>query len=209
MLITSIVRKDDKTVTVNFNNGDVLFLSYEVFLKSGLRKNDEVSEDRFLSLIKENRLFHLKQKAFRYLGRRLHSVKELKIKLRQKDYDSELIEEIVNELTEKNYLNDYEFAFQFTEENIRNKLWGKSKLEAELLKRGVARDVIEKVISEKLSGGNKIENAALLLQKKIKSLNRNKLTDDKFKLKLVTFLYGKGYDYDTIKQAVDECFKEE
>ncbi len=208
MKVSNIVKKDEKSVTISFDNGEVLFLSNEIFVKSGLRRNDEVSEGLFSSLIKENRLFHLKQKAFRYLGRRLHSVKELKTKLRQKDYDDDLIDEVINDLSGKNYLNDYEFASQFAEENIRNKLWGKAKLESELLKKGVSRNIIELVISEKLSGGNKVENAVVLIQKKIKSFNRTKLTDDKIKIKLISFLAGRGYDYDTIRQALDVYLKE-
>ena len=92
MKITRIAKKDSANVIIEFDNGEPLFLSVEIFMKSGLRKNDEISEDRFLFLVRENKIFYIKQRAFRYLGRRLHAKSELKTKLLQKRYESDLID---------------------------------------------------------------------------------------------------------------------
>ena len=205
MKIDKIVRKDDRSVTVHLDNDDVLFLANEIFLKNGLRKGDDISEGLFSSLIKENRIFHLKQKAFRYLGRRPHSVNELRLKLRHKDYDNDLINEVIGELTAKNYLNDYDFAIQFADENIKNKLWGEAKVKAELMKKGIDGKVIDRVLSEKFSERDVLGNAVILLKKKFKTIDKNKLGDQKTKFKLASFLANKGYDYDIIRQAIDEC----
>ncbi len=208
MRIISVTKKNDKNVAVALDNDEVLFLSYEIFMKSGLRKGDLISEDLFSSLVEENRIFFLKQRAFRYLGRRLHSVKELKLKLRQKDYEDRLIEKVIEELKEKNYLNDYEFAVQFADENINNKLWGRLKLEAELRKKGIDVEIIEAVLIKKLTGRDDAGNAVLLLQKKLRTIDGTKLNEEKTKLKLMNYLAGKGYDYDAIRHAVEECLKE-
>ena len=84
MKINRIVNKGAKDVIIHFEDDEFLILALEVFLKSGLKKNDELSDERFSFLIRENRLYHIKQRAFRYLGRRLHSASELRTKLRQK-----------------------------------------------------------------------------------------------------------------------------
>ena len=207
MRIISVTQKDDRNVSIVLDNEKVLFLSNEIFMKSGLRKGNEISEDLFSSLVEENRSFFLKQKAFRYLGRRLHSVKELRLKLRRKDCDDRLIELVVEELKDKNYLNDYDFAVQFTDENIKNKLWGRAKLESELRKKGIEREIIDEVLREKLTGESEAENAVLLLQKKLETLDIKKSNEEKTKLKLINYLAGKGYDYDAIRQAVEECLK--
>jgi regulatory protein len=203
MRIERIEKKNDKDVTITLDDGEKLFLSYDIFLKNGLKKNDEISESRFSFLIEENQKFHLKQKAFRYLGRRLHSSYELKLKLKQKGYRQELIELIIAELINSNYINDYEFASLFAEENIRNKLWGRKKLEAELFRKGIDRSIISKVTDEKFYNGDELSAAMELGRKKIKSLSSRGIENEKLKTKLVSFLLTKGYEYDTCRRVIE------
>ncbi len=206
MKILKVVKKDEKNVAIYLDNNEALFLSNEILIKNGLRKNDEISEDRFAYLIKENQLFYLKQKAFKLLGRRLHSVRELKIKLSQKGYETQNIDTVVSELIHSGYLNDYEFAFQFSEENIKNKLWGANKISAELKKRGIDRDIISRVLNEKFPSGNSSRNAAQLVEKKMKSISGKNIEPQKLKVKLLSFLASRGYDYETSKNVVEKYF---
>jgi len=98
MIVTRIVKKGKKDVTIHFDDDKFLILALEVFLKSGLKKGDELSDDRFSFLIEQNKLFHIKQKAFRLLGRRQHASSELRRKLWQRDYEQELIDKVVDDL---------------------------------------------------------------------------------------------------------------
>jgi len=41
MIITRVVKKDDTNVIVYLDNNEKLYLSYEVFLRNGLRKDLE------------------------------------------------------------------------------------------------------------------------------------------------------------------------
>ena len=148
MRINRIVNKGTKDVIIHFDDDEILILALEVFLKSGLKKNDELSDDRFSVLINENRLFHIKQRAFRYLGRRLHSESELKTKLIQKGYEVKLINQGIKELKEKNYLDDSEFATVFVEEKFRSKMWSERKLKSELIKKGVKSVIISDVLNQ-------------------------------------------------------------
>ena len=203
MKILRIVKKDEKNVVLYFDNNEKLYLSYEVFLKSGLRKNDDIPEDRFSFLVNENKIYFLKQKAFRYLGRRLHSAYEIKLKLKQKNYDNDLIDSIIEELKISNYINDYDFAKMFAEENIKNKFWGRRKVESELFKRGIERETILQVLSEKFSGENEINKALELGKKKLKTLLNRNLGDDKVMSKLISFLITRGYDYETSRRTAE------
>ncbi len=203
MKIDKVVKKDEKNVVIFFDNEEKLIIAYEVFLKNGLRKNDEVSESRFSFLIEQNQIYFLKQKALHLLGRRHHSSHELKIKLRQKGYKPEFIEQIVTELNSKGLLNDYEFAMSFSEENIKNKFWGKKKVESELFKKGIDREIISRVIQEKFPEGNELDNALALGRKKMKLIRMRKIDPDKLRSKLYSFLLSKGYDYEICKRAVE------
>ena len=106
MKITRIIKKGARDVVIHFENDEKLILAVDVFLKSGLKKFDDISDDRFFLLIEKNKKYHIKNRAFRLLGRRHHSTSELKQRLWQKDYDKKLIDAVVEELVAANYLND-------------------------------------------------------------------------------------------------------
>lgn len=204
MRILRAAKKGTRQVQIELDNGSNLFLAYEVFLKSGLRKDDEISEDRFSFLVEENRLFYIKQRAFRLLGRRLHSEAELRRKLTGKDYPKYLIDRVVDELIDKGYLNDREFAKQFADEKIKGRLWGGNKIASELFRRGIEREIVYDTVSDKLPEESSLQSALLLAEKKLKLLSHKNLDSRKLTEKIITYLMGKGYDYDTAKEAAGQ-----
>jgi regulatory protein len=208
MKILRVVKKDDRNIVLHFDNDEKLVLDYEVFVKSRLRKSDDISEEQLSLLISQNSIHNIKRTAFKLLSRRLHSVNELRIKLKQKKLSNDLIEIVIDELKAKDLLDDFKFAGQFSEENIRNKLWGKGKLKAELIKRGVSHEIISKVLEEKFPEREDLSNAILLSKKKLKLLSSRKLEKEKLESKILSFLYSRGYDYDTSRQAVNEVMKD-
>ena len=204
MIINRIVNKGAKDIIIHCDDDEFLILTLEVFLKSGLKKNDELSDERFSFLIRENRLYHIKQRAFRYLGRRLHSASELRTKLRQKGYEIEMIDKVICELKDKNYLDDSEFASVFVEEKFRSKMWSENKLKAELIKKGVKSSIISEVLSNKFSKDVNYNNALTVALKKYKILQERNLDLQTTKKKLISFLNTRGYNYETIKQVCDK-----
>ena len=57
MKIERVSRKDEKNVSVFFDNGERLILSEDTFYSSGLRKGDDIPEDRFSFLL--NKIFFI------------------------------------------------------------------------------------------------------------------------------------------------------
>jgi len=204
MKIDRIVKKGLGNVLILFDYSAALILSIEIFLKSGLKKNDEISENRFSALINENKKFHLKQRAFRLLGRRQHSILELKQKLSQKNRESGLINEVLNELITGGYLDDKKFASIFVEEKLRSKHWGDKKLKSELIKKGIDAGTISEVLNQHITSENKLQSAELLAVKKLDQLKHRKYDLLTLRKKLAGFLTTKGYDYDIIKEVSNE-----
>lgn len=191
-------------VSVIFDSGEQLVLSYDIFMKSGLRKNDNISEDRFLLLQKENSIHLLKQKAFKLLGRRVHSAFELKTKLRNSAFHIDHINEVISYLRTNNYLDDAAFAESFTEEKIRLKKWGQGKVRSELIKRGISREIIDQTILKHFSGSDINLNALELAKKKFSALKVRESDTKKLRQKLIQFLMMRGYEYEKCREAVDE-----
>ena len=205
MIISGIKKKDNTNVVIDLDNGEKLYLAYEVMLKNGLRKGVDISESHFQLLIKENQKYFIKKKAFDYLGKRIHSAYELRTKLLRKKYDSDLINVIVDDLQKGQYLDDYKFAEIFTEENIRLKSWGRTKLKSELMKRGITADIISTVLVEKFpSAPEEYELAFQLANKKYLSLKNRNFERHKLMQKMYSYLLSKGYGFDTIKKVVEK-----
>jgi regulatory protein len=208
MKVLRVVKKGKSDVTIYFDNDSVLFLAVEVFLKSGLKKGDDISEDRFSLLIEQNKLFHIKQRAFRLLGRRQHSTSELKRKLWNKDYEQKLIDEVIEDLKKNGYLDDKEFIRAFVAEKSKTKKWSFKKIKSELIKSGLS----SKLIDETLSNGPKDsdnEKAMKLAKKKYEILMKRNLETKDLRNKLSTYLFSKGFEYDLIKEVCSKIMRTE
>ncbi len=205
MKIDKIVKKDDENVIVYLDNEEKLFLSYEVFLKNRLRKDMEITEDGFSFLVGENQKYFIKKKALNLLGRRLHSCKELRLKLLRNKYDPVLIDDVLNYLKDKMILNDYEFGRQYVEEKVRNKVWGKNKLKSELFKKGLSSEIIDNILNEENLSNN--DNALILAEKKLKVLMKRNFDNRQLSTKLYSFLSSRGYDYETISEVINRLLK--
>ena len=208
MKIERITKKDNRNVVIHFDNEEKLIINLEVFIKSGLKKGMGVSSDRFSFLIDENRRYYVKLYAIRLLARRPHSEQELRTKLFQKRYEKEMISDAIEELKEKKLIDDYKFALIFTEEKMRTKLWGEKKIKGELIKKGISRELISQVIEEKLPEGNKLNDAVILAEKKMKMLSHQKLERRKLAERIYSYLSSRGYDYETSRDAVEKVLDE-
>lgn len=204
MRICSIRKKDDENVIVQFDNSSQLILSVDTLFKSGLKKGDEVSEDRFSLLIERNMAYHIKKKALSYLSRRLHTEKELIIKLKAKSYDENLIKLVIKELRELSFLNDKDFAIQFTEEKSEKKKWGKLKIKAALQNKGIDIKIINEVLSDYNLDNTEMQQVKELALKKYSGLQKKENDKRKLFQKLVTFLINRGYDFELSSKTVRE-----
>ena len=208
MNITRIVKKGKNDVTIYFDNDSMLFLAVEVFLKSGLKKGDDISEDRFSLLIGQNKLFHIKQRAFRLLGRRQHSSSELRRKLWGKDYEQKLIDEVIEDLKKNGYLDDKEFARAFVEEKSRAKSWSIKRINGELVKRGVASKLIDEILNDRPKEED-YESAIKLAKKKYEILSKRNLESKELRNKLSAYLFSKGFEYELINDVTVNLMKGE
>lgn len=207
MKIDRVSRKDEKNVSVYFDNGERLILSEDTFFNSGLRKGDEISEDRFSFFIEQNIIYHIKQRALSFLARRFHSERELLIKLKQKSYEERLIKLVLNELKEKSFINDQVFANHFIEEKLKKKRWGNNKIRSALFSKGVSASIIDEILKSFNSEEDQNEAALGLAQKKYDKLRLRESDERKLKQKIISFLLSRGFDYEVSSDVVGKIIK--
>ena len=79
-------------------------------------------------------------KAMSFLARRAYAVDELRRKLLQRDFDPQLVEEVLADYIGRGWLDDEEFAAHQAE-LLAAKGWGPSRIRSKLIDHGVARDI--------------------------------------------------------------------
>jgi hypothetical protein len=85
MKLIRVQKQSSENVNLFFESGEKTVVSYEIFLKSGIRTGDDISDEVFAELKIENEKFQIRRHAFLYLNRRAHSASELKFKFLKKD----------------------------------------------------------------------------------------------------------------------------
>ncbi|MDQ7816000.1 MAG: regulatory protein RecX [Melioribacteraceae bacterium] len=202
-MIISSLQKKRNDVEIFFEDGSKISLDYHVVVDNGIHKNDFLSEDKIKYLINRSELNKIKNQAFRFLSLRNHSSHELKLKLIKKKYPRELIDDAINQLREKDFINDREFAKQYIEEKVNKKRSGFYKLKAELNKKGIERELIEELLSG-LDSKISLDNAFNLAKKKYDQLIQKKNDHRKLKQKIFSFLASKGFETDIILSVLDQ-----
>lgn len=206
MKITRLVKRGNY-VYIYFAEQPYAKISYEIVVKSGLRKDDELTDDVWNEIVKEDEIYRLRNSAFRLLSRRAHSVSELRKKLKAKFDNVKAIESIITELIERDYLNDEKFAFEFMESRLARKKSGVNKIRAELMARGVPKKFIEAAVEQLADTEELTATAKELALKKLKVLRKKEDSTIKLKSKLYSFLQNRGFSFEICKSVVDELIR--
>ena len=100
------------------------------------------------------------------LGRRMHSVAELKRKLRNRCPKETVIDRVIARLKEHKYLSDAGYAAAYSALRRDNQKFGRRRVITDLKVKGVHADVIEKAVDEAYSGVNETGLARAFLERK-------------------------------------------
>jgi len=200
-MIIAGFQKKGNNVIVAFDDGSYQNLDYRIVVDYGLWKDQEIDEKKIELLSYESSLLKAKDSAFRYLGLRIHSTSELRLKLQKKKHSKEVIEKVLEWLTERKYLNDEEFVKQFVSEKIKKKKVGIAKLSAELIKKGIKRESINENILT-IDHDLYFENAVELAKKKLTHIRAKETDERKIAAKLFGFMATKGYESDLIRKVI-------
>ncbi len=108
-------------------------------------------------------------RALKMLAIRDHSRRELGDKLRAKGCGEEVAERILQRLADWGYLDDNRYAAQFVKNKVRNG-WGGRRVYGELLRHGVAVEIVEEVCqSLREESGDELSRALELARRKASS----------------------------------------
>lgn len=203
-------------ITVQKKNTDRYSLFHDDMFLIGISRktrNDFSIEEGVLltpslyrQLNEAENLVAVREACFRYLSRRDHSAFELKQKVAKKGYKTDDLELVIQDLYKTGYLNDEKFASAYTAEKIEINQWGPKKIRNHLFKKGIHRNIIEKVLSEKTDDLQQQQICVDLVMKRKRHFLREN-DDFKRKQKIYRYLAGRGFSGSVIKKSLPRITK--
>ena len=154
----------------------------------------------------EEKLKKYLENCYRYLAIRNRSEKEIRDYLIKKKAELEIIDSIIELLKKQKFLNDEEFARGWVRQRAQFRPKGKTALKYELKLKGITPDIIEKVLAEEQEDvPDQLSQAKRLIEKRVQKLKgapRQEIYN-----KVGAFLARRGFDWDTIKKAIDSYLR--
>ena len=202
----SVQKKNKERYSIFVGEEFLIGVSEQTLLKFNLSKGDTINHALLRKIEREEGRFAVKSYMMKRLGSRDHSRKELFTKAIRKEYPKDVIENVLDELEEKGYLNDTSFAEKFAQDKSHLNKWGPNKIKAHLYKKGISSEVAERSIQKVFENKNIKE---VLLHLVLKAKRRFLREDDPYKRKrkVVDHLARKGYRSSNIYKYIDELMK--
>lgn len=142
------------------------------------------------------------ENVYRFLTIRNRSEKEIRDYLTKKKAESEIISVIIEKLKQQKFLDDEAFARSWIRSRARWKPKGTHALKMELSQKGIAKEIIERVLSEGAEElPDQLTQAKQLIEKRISRLSG--ASKQEIYAKVGGFLSRRGFDWNTIKKAID------
>lgn len=200
-IITSIEPQKKRKGRFNvFLDGEFAFgADKETVYDFGLRKNDDLTEEKMKEITDYDELNFGKKIAFSFLNYKPRTEKEIRKKLKEKKISEASIEKVITILKNLKYLDDSKYAKMYLEEKLANNPKGKRVIAMKLAEKGINKEVIKSVIDKEYNEDTETQKAKELLAKYIKKV-RAKSEMDK-RQKCYRYLLSRGFDYEIVKEV--------
>ncbi|MDP4281914.1 MAG: regulatory protein RecX [Bacteroidota bacterium] len=129
------------------------------------------------------------------------NIPEIEEKLKKWMVDDDKIPEIIHQLKEENYLDEFRYARLYTSGKLRIKKWGKKKIEFELRKKGLPAQAIEEGLSA-IDEDEYREILTSLILEKNKEIKGSKSLNNR--QKIINFVLNKGFEIDLILNIIKQ-----
>lgn len=182
-----------------FVNETYAFAVHEdILIKHRLLKGVIVTNEQLSDVLKDEERNDAYMKAARFLGFRPRTRKEVRQRLQQEGYEDGLIDETLQRLANERYIDDKEFAKQWTEHRIHSQKKGKSLIRQELLQKGVDREHVQEALQH-IDQEEELQSAVDIGGKKWRQTSGETLDR---KRKTMAFLMRRGYSGGVVQQAL-------
>ena len=172
------------------------------FVGTWLEVGQRIDELKTKTLLSADEKERALQSALHFIGFQPRTENEVFKKLEKLEFPIAIIDQVMDELREKRYVDDKEFATQWIESRSESKPRSKRFIEIELRKKGIASEIIETVLE---NAPDDYKSAIRLGKKYLRKFAI--LNDEEFQKKIYGVLARRAYSYSIIKDTVSELLK--
>jgi regulatory protein len=183
------------------NDGSVIETYDEIILKYNLLYKKEVDEITMSNILLENDYYDVYHKVVSYLTKKIHSKEEAIQYINKYNLDQKDIIKIINKMEELNLINDFNYTKAYINDRISLSNDGPIKIKNDLIKNGIAEDIINLEIEniDKEEVQLKLDK---LIAKKLKANSKYGL--NYMKEKLTNEFINLGYNKSDIISTIDK-----
>ena len=193
MIVSSIRQTAPGRLTVTLDSGEEIKTTLGVVTDRRLFSGRELDEEAAASLRLDSARALAREKALSYVSQRQMSAKELRDKLKQKGFDADTADYCVAWLLDHGLMNEESYAAAIVR-HYAAKGYGPGRVRAELMRRGVPREMQEEALAAMPESDAKIDRY-------IASRLRDPEDRDEVR-KLTAALYRRGFSGEEIRSAL-------
>ena len=192
-------KKNKSLFHVALENGKLYDIHQDHIFNFNIKHNTKIAESVIILASNETEKDQIKSKIILLLSYRSRSKKELKDYFLNKKYKISNILEVFQEMEDRAYLNDSDFAKMYATNLIKEKKLGKYLVEQKLAQHEIDRSIMDPIITQ-LYDKYPVD---YLIDEILKKKKWSKEFLLKNKIKIINHLKRKGYEWDDIKSIFD------
>lgn len=200
MIVTQISEVSKSRYRI-YLDGQFAFVLYKGELRQfQIREGQELSEESYQHIMVQILPKRAKLRSMNLLQSRDYTKKQLEDKLRQGEYPQECIDEAVAYVESYGYIDDRRYARDYIEYHMQ--LRSRNRIETDLMKKGIAKDVIREAFDELANMGVEQDESTMirdLLQKKQYCADTATKQEQQ---KMYGYLYRKGFSPEAIMRVL-------
>ncbi len=198
-IITALEPQKKNPERINVYLDDQFAFGISRFVGAWLKRGDKLEDAKIKELLVKISAKWLYSAPLRFIAYQPRSEKEVTDKLTAAGIDEAIINAVMQELKEKNYLDDQRFAQSWIESRCASKPRSYRFYSYELKRKGIS----EEKIDQALQAAPPEEELAYRLGRKYMQ-RYAALTPDDFKKKLQGVLARRAFSYDVIRQTINK-----
>jgi len=185
-----------------FRDGDRIRVNAELLYRHALHTGMPLTEKEYEALKSEAAATLAKEQALRLLSFRIRSEEELSRRLRLKGVRTSVARAVVDDLKNAKLVDDEEFSRRYISDLLRRKPAGEYLIKAELKKKGIPEQTIDRVLHHVFSEHDQVELARKCVQQWHKRHAETAKADQRKKVS--QFLYRRGFSWQIIEEVLGD-----
>lgn len=175
-------------------------LDAQVFLQSGLKPGDQVSDQELFELIQASDARRAQEKALYLLEYRNYSKRELTEKIARTAASREAAQAAAGRMEELGLIDDRRFGEDYAREMFSRKGYGARRAAQELRRKGLDQELVQELVEKYGSPEQSGENIRRVLEKKYPGWRE----DEKVRRRAFAALQRLGYSYQEVREAMGQ-----